>query len=516
MFHALLRKDFDQMVEDKKVASEESIRFLVDYFKKGRRLQNIEIIHADEVVQYLQRLYSSNEYGHYQLIVEFGKRDPLVQAQPNTIHYSAIDVYYDNAQIIAFVADHYHGREYHSYREVYENLQLPIRFIVAGGNTYQSDSQHCPIFTLQHLLMTAFDENLKEQLLSLADKSSDKYIQLPWFELSPLYNLYMQSFSGLINYVDYRKNKQTSALQDDCEELKAVNFDTRLSTHLECNGDKKIQNRGIEKLTAQFRDLVNQALNSYTDAELINIFYAGRYPLVFNMLKRALELELRSNEIYLIAEFIFSNQPFFDILQSNNMNITTLKKKTTPELFVLIFHNRTVLKLIGTKELCPYWLFQSLTISDGKKIKLNVSEIKLAYNNLGLLEERVDRSDELSQYAFSPQQLLFLKNTRSYASPVVKELYFLGHIDCDFVQSIPYNKLPDESFISKTADEWKEVLNEIVAIYSPASVAASFSPSSRKCSNFFPIIDEKEEEHFASEEDSFFGLMCLGNGKNEK
>lgn len=95
------------MVEEKKVASEESIRFLVDYFKRNAQLQNIEIIHADEVVKYLECLNSSKEYGHYQLIVEFGKRDPLVQAQPNTIHYSAIDIYYENAQIIAFVVDHY-------------------------------------------------------------------------------------------------------------------------------------------------------------------------------------------------------------------------------------------------------------------------------------------------------------------------------------------------------------------------------------------------------------------------
>lgn len=512
MFYELLQEDFEQIVMAQKVASEESIRFLVDNFKRDGLLENPCLIHSNDVVQYLKDLYFFKNYGHYQLIVEFGTRDLLVQAKPDCIHYSAIDIYYDSSQYIVFVADHYHGKEYHSYREVYEQLELPIRFIVAGGSPYQADAEHCPIFTLQHLLLTAWNENLKEQLSNLARQTSEKYIQLPWFELCPDYNLYMQSFSGLIKYIDYRKNKQTSAAEEDCEELKRCHFDTRLSQYLECNADNKIQNHGIKKLSAQFRDIVYQAKNDYTAEQLVDVFYAERYPQVVDILKRALKF----GETHPIVSFIFSNQPFLDLLHRNK-NITKSRKIAPSEQFFLIWYNDTILKLIETKLLCPNWLFQSLTQSDCKKMQLDSSRIKLAYDNLDLLEERVAREDEFSQFDFSPQELLFLSNTRAYSSPVVKELFFSGHIDREYVKSISHKILPTGPFSSKSASDWKEVLSHIVETHSPHSVVASFTPTkSSKQASLFSNVDAKEEEYLASDDNEFFGLMCFGKDSNAK
>lgn len=508
MIITLLKEDLNQIAIAQKVASEESIRLLLDYFKRNGQLENTCLIHSDDVIQYLKNLYSFKNYGHYQLIVEFGKRDLLRQAQPDRIHYSAIDIYYDTTHFIVFVVDHYYGKDFYSYRQVYEDLELPIQFIVAGGSLYQADTAHCPIFTLQHLLLTAWDENLKEQLLNLARQTSGKYIQLPWFELCPHYILYMQSFSGLTKYVDYRKNKQQNAPDENCEELKKFDFDIKLSKYLEYNDDFKIQNGGIKILSSQFKDIVCQALNDcYTEDNLIDILYAKRYPMVVNILKRSLALK----NTYPITSFIFSNQPFLELLHRNSTTIKLNKKETPAEMFFLIFQNQKILELISTKELCPYWLFQSLTHINGKEMLLDTSKIRLAFRNLHLLEERVSRRDELRLYDFSPQELLFLSNTTAYSSPVVKELFFYGQIDKNYVKSISHNALPTELFSTKTMSEWKEMLSNIVITHSPNSVAASFTPPKGEQASFFSSIDEKEAVDLTSEEKDCFGLKVFGS-----
>lgn len=508
MLGTLLREDFNQIAVEQKVASEESIRFLLDYFKRNGQLENTCLIHNDDVVQYLRDLYSSTNYGHYQLMVESGIRNQLVQAEPDCIHYNAIDIYYDTTHFIVFIVDHAHGIEYHSYHQAYEDLELPIQYIVAGGHLYQADRKHCPIFTLQHLLLTAMDEDLKEQLFHLADEIPEKFIPLPWFELPPHYLLYMQSYSGLLEYVDYRKHIQENPPEEDCEELKKFNFDIRLSKYLNYNDEFNFKNKGIEILSAQFRDVAYQALSDcYTHNELIDILYAKRYPMAVHILKRALTL----SQTHPIASFIFSNQPFLELLHRNQTNMKLSKKKTPAEMFYLIFQNQTILKLILTKELCPDWLFQSLTSQDGKKRLLDSSKIRLAFANLDLLEERVSREAEFNPHDFSPQELLFLSNTRAYSSPVVKELFFSGQIDKNYVKSISHEILPTEPFSTKTINEWKEVLNHIVITHSPISVVASFTPPNSKQTSFFTSIDEKKEEDSATQADEFFGLMSFGS-----
>ena len=288
------------------VASEESIRLLIDIYQKHNKLINPSLVHMDDVPDLLKRLHKIGKPVHTQLIIESCSRS-LIQARDPlrdniSVHYTAMDVFCDEeGRLTALLADHYHGKSWGMSGEL-QQLDLPLLIVVAGGSIYQADHTHCPIFTLQHLLLSAHDKELHatvqtlansiidnsgytlvwlkdhldhdkenpkkiyleivkntwlkytvhslvtnsdtndEELIKLSGKirlanlnpafntevnieqlracmrdilmhtarkgHTPKHIRLPWFELPPQYNVYMQSITQLNKYVDHVLKKE--------------------------------------------------------------------------------------------------------------------------------------------------------------------------------------------------------------------------------------------------------------------------------------------------------------------
>lgn len=170
------------------VASEEAMRFMMHHYHKEGMLSNPKIVPFDDLPNQLRHIHADRGPSHSQFFIEFNTRSLSSRAVPfnhNTItgesisvHYGAMDVFCDeNGTISAFIADHYFGTRYryHGDHGFLQKFNFPIYFIVAGGSYYQTDSTHCPIFTLQHLLLTAHDTALHQ---TIKDRSRD--IQASW------------------------------------------------------------------------------------------------------------------------------------------------------------------------------------------------------------------------------------------------------------------------------------------------------------------------------------------------
>ena len=207
--------------QSKAVPSEESILLMLQ--AHADKLVNPMFIHEKFIPGLLQKISAKKQKNHYQLFVEVGTRSPLFQGVPEGIHYSAMDVFCDETgSIVVFIADHYQGKDYHSYRDMYATMVLEnIRFVVAGGTSHQTDGKNCPIFTLQHLLLTAHDEALHNVLIAKAAESADRMIQLPWFDLEPIYNASTQSFNQLNAYIDSVKQKEATPPEVESMRLRA-------------------------------------------------------------------------------------------------------------------------------------------------------------------------------------------------------------------------------------------------------------------------------------------------------
>lgn len=528
MLHSLINEDFSQITTKHTVASEESIHLLIDYFKKDEQLINPELIHADNVVTFLKSKYHEGHFGRYQLIVEFGRRALAKQGDPDKVHYCATDVYIQAEGFIVFVADHYHGRNYNSYRDVYEKLDLPIKFIVAGGTLYQADDVHCPFFTFQHLLMTAYDQELTHQLYSLASFHSGKYIQLPWHLLPPRYNFYTQSFSLISKYVEEQKILEGTSSELSCEVLAAASFDTKMSSTLISNETGKIINRAIEALVIQYSQIVKGAVSEYREDELIKIAYE-RYPKVLSILEKAhLNIEKLRTEGKIINQhpifnFVFSNMPFIYALETKPLR--KLKGKDPHEHLFLIYKNPIVLNLMLEGHLCPAAMFAQFTSSDGKQLTLLREPLKIAYENItALLDEAYQYYQEHGSVEFSFMELIFMKNApRVCASPQVKELYFSGQVSPAYLGYVrPHSLSINESL---STEEYKVELDKHVTQTSPFSVSElCFTPSKGSVTEnrfgFFSLSQSshtlKDQGKVKSNPEFSSGLKLTFGGQNNE
>jgi len=155
LFNDLVRFSTDN---SEAVPSDESIRLILEVYKQKGKLINPLIIQEANVAEFLKKASTRKRTAHYQLMVEFGTRSLTKQGPHKHMHYSAMDVFcHGTGKMTVFIADHSAGTKYESYLPHYKKLDLPIHFIVAGGTPYQADATHCPIFTLQHLLLSAHD-----------------------------------------------------------------------------------------------------------------------------------------------------------------------------------------------------------------------------------------------------------------------------------------------------------------------------------------------------------------------
>lgn len=478
--------------QSKEVPSEESIRLMLAAHTD--RLTNPLFIHEKSIPDFLQKVSARKERTHYQLFVEVSARSPLSQGVPDGIHYSAMDVYcHETGAIIVFIADHYQGKDYLSYRKIYDTMALEnIKFIVAGGTSYQTDGKNCPIFTLQHLLLTAFDENLYRMLVEKASMSEGRMVQLPWFELDPIYNMNIQSFNQLSSYIDFVKQREQTPPEEESITLRAAEFDHRLSGRFQQLLNKKRQpiiiNNNIESLAMDYACASFSYVESRSvgEAELIEICYREKYPFVANILREALEVSLLidgRNETtplsgtgdprpYLskhgLFDCIFSNQPFLDFLSTERMSAKKTKgqkKQNAYELLYLLLMNRPFLALIQQGYIDPPLFFKSITdTTDNKVCKLLEKKVELLHKHVkfglfGQINRLLREHPEFNTSSEGILDLLFVKNIGVFFElESMTNLYFSGRFSNSDFERVRFNLLNIGSLREKTEEELLEAL----------------------------------------------------------
>lgn len=168
----LIIKDLKRIAKDPTaVATEESMSFLIHiYHEKYNKLINPAIVGIADLPLVLASLSKRATISRQQLFIEHNSRNLANPDNPIhnglSVHYGASDVFCDTkGNLIVLNADHYRGKEY-NYEDFNKCFQkkTPVLFVNVGGAPYQNDSSHCPIFTLQHLLATAEDSELENQL----------------------------------------------------------------------------------------------------------------------------------------------------------------------------------------------------------------------------------------------------------------------------------------------------------------------------------------------------------------
>ena len=494
-------------IDSKAVLSEESIRLMLKAHED--RLVNLMLIHEKSVPELLQKISRNKKKNHYQLFIEVGSRSLMHQGVPECIHYSAMDVFCsETGAIVAFIADHYQGKEYHSYRAIYETLQLEdIHFIVAGGTSHQTDGKSCPIFTLSHLLLTAHDVQLHEQLIEIACASTERMIKLPWFGLNPSYNISTQSFTSLTSYVDHIK--QTEALPPEVEStiLRAARFDEVLTNKFQQvqskSGKDLIINKNIESQSIDYASATLLFMQSgITEELLVEYCYRDKYPLIADMLQYSLQIsrETGMDNDNLFA-FIFSNQPFLNYLLEDFVHAKKVKGQKTDnpnQKMYLLMINRSLIVLIQRRYIDPFELFMFLTDkSDSKICKLLEKKVSSLYKQgidsqffshlINYMDNYPDFNPNLMTTSLI--KLLFIPNiVNLFKIEKIRNLYFSGKLsDIDFTVT-RFNQLNLNSLADMSEDQIIRIL--VLTSPSPISVGKSFSPAVGNINAFFPAIKE--------------------------
>jgi hypothetical protein len=476
-----MRKYFSHGLDDA-VFSEEAIHLMLEAHK--RMLTNLMFMREKSIPAFFEKIIADGEEKHYQLFVEIGTRSLLSQGEPAGIHYAAMDVFCDGkGKVVAFISDHYQGRNYSSYHASLYDAIPPesVQFIVVGGSTYQSDQKSCPIFTLSHLLITAKDKKLHAQLMQIASQSTEKVIQLPWYDLDPAYNRNTQSFNQLFSYAENIRQKgmrkeeaERSRLRtaEDCrsaeegdfppvhEDLeppmfsKLQAFELDISRHLvfgEYKSQPKVFNHRILSLamdyakTAMLFAMVNggTADTLALEEQLINICYFDEYPFIADILIQASKIssDLEKNTLF---ESIFSNQPLLNCLSEKTSDKKSQALRT--DLYALL-KNEAFITLVQKGYIDSDRFFAYISENDGKECQFIANHIKMfaKYISLGLftqIEYAIREKPELNLTADIIFDLLVNKATLPlFKYESVMRLYFSGQITNALLGSVRIDHL---------------------------------------------------------------------------
>ncbi|RMX19124.1 hypothetical protein EAS68_06720 [Legionella jordanis] len=286
------------------IASEESIRFLVDFYNGRGLLTNAIVIHKDQLLAYLHEKISNDPgflktEAHYQFFIEVGARSKAQQRTPAAIHYCALDLFISpDSPPFAFVADHYQkfSGYYAEFAQISE--KLGIQFLVVGSKDYfQADSVHCPIFTLRHLLLTAHDGHIHNFLKSLVNlQTFPSVVQFDWNSMPPNYVLNSQSFTMLTKYTQSVKDQEGGSLDTPASLLVQHHFDEQISSTLFNDARvNKVRNKSIRYLAAEYAGEAVVALEAQEgyqlESKLIDLCYQT-YPLLHSVLRKAFEIQV--------------------------------------------------------------------------------------------------------------------------------------------------------------------------------------------------------------------------------
>lgn len=417
MLHSLLKKNLirSQTHVTTEALAEESMRLIIEAYDRKGLLSSPRIVKVKNLSKSLQKLHikgkaQRKDVIHEQWILETGSRSLLKVDDIGSIHYSAMDVFCDSkGHLIVLIADHYHGKSYNSFRTEYAKLELPIHFILLGGSIYQADQNHCFIFSLSHLLLTASDERLYEYLKSLPKtepsttplydylknfpETSSRITSLPWYALPPQYNLHAQSFKSITTYVDDVKNRENPlSPEQHSETLLAANFDLRLSKTLHCDETGKIQNRAIDEKAIAFSQTALEFMDTLSNEELIKICYDEAYPITVQILTAVLDVEKKLSEVSVRLPPNQTNSSLFSLIFSNQSLLNFFfsasfldKNSKHPMKLCQIFQNRLFIEAALWNLLDLTALFEALTKSNGKELELNTRNLDIAYKNIGIL-----------------------------------------------------------------------------------------------------------------------------------
>ena len=526
------------------VASEEAIRLMLYIYQRENKLVNPMLMLSTNVMDFLRQKSNDKIMTHYQLVVESGSRNglhpgdkanthynasasqnQLHQGDHGSVHYTAMDVYCDETgKVTVFFADHHHGKNYYGYKYPSVQPDFPVHFIAAGSTLYQTDESHCPIFTLQHLLLTAHDDDLRNRLVNMPQSADEIPTKLRWFDLPPHYNLNTQSTSQINNYYNHMERKETkisgvvgSNTVRQC--LTDAQFFSALSNNLEwCNSRKKFINAGIQNTTIQYAHDMFSSIHLVTERDLINICYADRYPIFADILMNAINISESSaagaaTSGHPLFDFIFSNQALFKLLSHK-----TIATQTGAALFALL-NNEVILTGIKMGFIDLNALSTKIFTVDGSgQIKINSTNLKIILKNIPVLEILLSEWVENKKPPLLSENtlaLLLLQNgAELFTIDPIKQLYFSGNISSLQLSKIQMNRLKTLSLANLNQDEVKLALEQIG---SPASVArAADSPAScrlelhgAKLRLFQPVTDEPVLSLFPEPE-------CLPKSKDNK
>ncbi|WP_419420828.1 hypothetical protein ACNVED_05900 [Legionella sp. D16C41] len=398
------------------VASEEAIRFLMRVYKDKNALGCIDLVHKDNFVQTLKTIILSDEnklakqlnlstfnqkplsYKQYQFLVEVGSRSMSKQRQPETVHYCAVDFFLiQNGQSIAFVADHYRGHDgfYSAFQEAAN--ELGVHFIIAGNSTYQADSVHCPIFSLYHLSLTYRDSKFIYNFLVKITKNNNQstHTLIDWNLLPPDYLLLSQSVSMLWRYVDTVKAREQTADVLPSKLLTQAFFDQRVSVGLypDYRDQGKVRNRNIKLLANRMAGeavvLLEHNKSIYSEIELANICYKTRYPLVYELLIKA--LKIADKYPFILNQSLKNYSEFHPIGELIFYYAGVIENCLQNEKFKSILNNQAILIAMHFGWLDLKQFFTVLT-DTSKECQIKQEPCNIIFNNLAGFTKIIERS----------------------------------------------------------------------------------------------------------------------------
>ncbi|WP_045095956.1 hypothetical protein [Legionella fallonii] len=440
------------------IASEEALRCMVALYQNQGRLHNVHIVHKNELQSFLKSTLDvdtlKNSQGHYQFLIEVGSRSKAHQRSPETIHYCTVDLYFEpGKKPLAFIADQYRG--YSGYYSEFIKIadELGIHFVIPGGDVFQADSVHCPVFSIHHLLLTASDTAISGLLDNIAGDTTDKtHTLFSWNELPPQYIYPSQSVSMLLKYVDYVKNKEALPEKQASLILENSRFATFLPANLypDFKVENKIRNKSVKTLAAQMSGEVVFALENTSDFDentLIDICYQDKYPVVHSLLTKALTI---SKKFPLYKNGLFQAHPLFELAFSfaspmeicfENMN------------FKDVFSNKAVLELMQKGLVDPRNLFNAM-VSVPKEITVNKAVCNIVKSNLPGIEIIASCLDAHPEANLQNINALFMSRHCGifFNNPILSKLFVNGLLRIEHVDKILAYQIDQKKFAAFTSD----------------------------------------------------------------
>lgn len=497
------------------VASEESIRYLIQMYQSKGKLVDVNLVHLDALQSHLEKL-DFTQPGHYQFVLEMANRSKVNQRDHDIVHYCALDLYISPGQVpLAFVADHYKRHKAANYTNFADiNKALGVQFLVAGGGVYQADEVHCPVFTLKHLMLTATDKEMHPFLVKLAATGDLPCTLFEWEDLSPSYLLQTHSVSMLLNYVDLLNKRE--GVEKAGFLLAESKFATKLGNTLFKSVElaNKIRNKAIQHSAAELageavlelekhhpleeKDEKEEQVDFALERSLIDVCYQERYPLAHGLLSRALDVQIQHPfHVAVCPEKLVNLQstlahPLFEFLFSHAIVVEICLQTRS---FSQVFHDPNLLLLMQKGIINPYDIFDFVT-EKPKDIRVKTAFCNVVMDNLPAL-------GILTQAPFMDRQnkelitsILFSKKTKSFfQNAVLVDLLTRGFITLDMIEKIVPHQINWKAMqqLPTDADKMKVLREQFVLDANPVEEVSN--------------VSEEEEE---TEELDLFSLPDTG------